>query len=81
MEKDSIKQAAPMAVYHYSASVSRQFHGPEHYDGVITCPVIAGPEGYSAAKALIASKHGAHDPLQVQVNSLSFIGETVGGVV
>lgn len=81
LEKDTIKQAAPMAVYHYSASVSRQFHGPVQHDGVITCPVIAGPEGYSAAKALIASKHGAHDPLQVQVNSLSFIGETVGGVV
>lgn len=91
LEKDTIdqlneatqglRQPARLAVYHYSASVSRQFHGPVQHDGVITCPVIAGPEGYSAAKALIASKHGAHDPLQVQVNSLSFIGETVGGVV
>ena len=91
MEKDTINQLneaaaglhqpAPMAVYHYSASVSRQFHGPVQYDGVITCPIITSQEDYCTAKALIASKHGAFDPLQVQVNSLSFIGETVGGGV
>lgn len=73
MEKDSIKQAAPMAVYHYSASVGGQ---PVQYDGVITCPVISGEAGYIAAKGLIAEQVEAAHIHLVRVHSLSFVGET-----
>lgn len=77
MEQDTIKQNGPMAVYHYSASVSRQFHGPEHYDGVITCPVIAGPDDYEKVRELIAAQANAQHTYLVQIKSLSFVGETV----
>lgn len=76
LASEGAKITAPMAVYHYSASVSRQFHGPEHYDGVITCPVISGPDDYDRAIELIAAKSNAQHTYQVQVNSLSFVGET-----
>lgn len=76
MEQDTIKQNGPMAVYHYSASVSRQFHGPEHYDGVITCPVIAGPDDYEMVRGLIAAQANAQHTYLVQIKSLSFVGET-----
>lgn len=77
MEQDTIKQNDPMAVYHYTASVSRQFHGPEHYDGVITCPVIAGPDDYEKVRELIAAQANAQHTYLVQIKSLSFVGETV----
>ena len=66
-----------MAVYHYSALVSKQFHGPVHMDGVITIPVIAGSNDYNAVKALIAMECGVDDSFRVQVKSLSLVGETV----
>lgn len=80
MEQDTIKQNGSMAVYHYSASVSRQFHGPEHYDGVITCPVIAGPDDYERVRGLIAAQANAQHTYLVQIKSLSFVGETVPSI-
>lgn len=77
MEQDTIKQPGPMAVYHYSASVSREFHGPEHYDGVITCPIISDAKGYADAKRLIAEQASVGGSAYlIKINSLSFVGET-----
>lgn len=67
----------PTAVYHYSALVSKQLHGPVHMDGVITIPVIAGSNDYNAVKELIAMECGVDDSFRVQVKSLSLVGETV----
>ena len=72
--KDNSK---PKAVYHYSALVSKQFHGPVHMDGVITIPVIAGSNDYNAVKEQIAMECGVDDSFRVQVKSLSLVGETV----
>lgn len=76
LASEGAKITAPMAVYHYSASVSRQFHGPVQHDGVITRPVITGVADYEDAKAQIAMDCGAKHAYLVQVNSLSFVGET-----
>ena len=71
-----LRQPERLAVYHYSASVSQQFHGPVQHDGVITRPVITGVADYEDAKAQIAMDCGAKHAYLVQVNSLSFVGET-----
>ena len=72
-----LRQPERLAVYHYTALVSKQFHGPVHMDGVITIPVITGSNDYNAVKALIAMECGVDDSFRVQVKSLSLVGETV----
>lgn len=79
LASEGAKITAPMAVYHYTALVSKQFHGPVHMDGVITIPVITGSNDYNAVKEQIAMECGVDDSFRVQVKSLSFVGETVGG--
>ena len=72
-----LRQPERLAVYHYTALVSKQFHGPVHMDGVITIPVIAGSNDYNAVKEQIAMECGVDDSFRVQVKSLSLVGETV----
>lgn len=71
MEQDNIKQTGPMAVYHYNASIP----GGRRFDGVITRQVISGPFDYQAVRKEIAGRVGAN-VYQVEVHSLSFVGET-----
>lgn len=71
MEHDNIKQI-PTAVYHYSASTT--LHG-RLFDGVIERPIIFSADCYQQVRREIASRIGANVH-QVQVHSLSFIGES-----
>lgn len=71
MEHDNIKQI-PTAVYHYSASTT--LHG-RLFDGVIERPIIFSADCYQQVRREIASRIGANAH-QVQVHSLSFIGES-----
>lgn len=71
MEHDNIKQI-PTAVYHYSASTT--LHG-RLFDGVIERPIIFSADCYQQVRREIASRIGANVH-QVQVHSISFIGES-----
>lgn len=71
MEHENIKPI-PTAVYHYSASTT--LHG-RLFDGVIERPIILSSECYHQVRREIASRIGANVH-QVQVHSLSFIGES-----
>lgn len=71
MEHDNIKQI-PTAIYHYSASTT--LHG-RLFDGVIERPIIFSADCYQQVRREIASRIGANAH-QVQVHSLSFIGES-----
>ena len=82
LEKDTInqlneaaaglRQQTPIAVYHYSASTT--LHG-RLFDGVIERPIIFSADCYQQVRREIASRIGANAH-QVQVHSLSFIGES-----
>ena len=83
MEKDTInqlneaaaglRQQAPMAVYHYSASSTMS---GRLFDGVIVRPVIFSADCYHDVRREIASRIGVNHH-QVQVQSLSFVGEKI----